>query len=73
MTTSTEIMTLMLSSCEDVEINKAKTKRDPCNVFLIVSFLEAYISILHNGRAGFKRAIILVKIAQESVHPSSLL
>ena len=42
MTTSTEIMTLVLSSCKDVEINKAKTKRDSCNVFLIVSFLETY-------------------------------
>ena len=42
MTTSTEITTLKLSSCEDVEINKAKTKRDLCNVFLIVSFLKTY-------------------------------
>ena len=42
MTTSTEIMTLVLSSCKDVEINKAKTKRDSCNVFLIVSLLETY-------------------------------
>ena len=42
MTTSTEITTLMLSYYEDVKINKAKTKRDPCNVFLIVSFFETY-------------------------------
>ena len=42
MTTSTEITTLMLSSYEDVKIDKAKTKQDLCNVFLIVSFLKTY-------------------------------
>ena len=67
MTTSTEITTLMLSSCEDVKIDKVKTKLSSLFLFL------KDIDILHNGRARFKRAIILVKIAQESVHSSSLL
>ena len=42
MTTSTEITTLMLSSCEVLINDKAKTKRDLCNVFLIISFLKTY-------------------------------
>jgi len=49
-----------------------KPKQSEISAMYYVLFLFLrHINILHNGRVGFKRAIILIKIAQESVHPSA--